>query len=152
MIIKYLWDQKKISILKCTVTGYTYTAIPDKQVNRPPRNPPMKPPVTGPALLLVCAVVVGSPEAEGDPCVDAGVDTVVDAMADAIHDAIVSANFSLTLLQLAMLLSSRCSRHSLLSSSVASLVRTTMLNSCCNNHSCVRDIILDAVTVPDGEE
>ena len=113
----------------------------------------MKPPVTAPALLLVCAIIVGSPESEGNSCVDAaGVDTVVDAMADAIHDAIVSANFSLTLLQLAMLLSSRCSRHSLLSSSVASLVRTTILSSCCSNHSCVRDIILDAVTVPDGEE
>ena len=101
----------------------------------------MKAPVTTPALLLVCAVIVGSPEAEGDSRVDAGVDS-----------GIVSANLSLTLLQVAMLLSSCCSRHSLLSSSVASLVRTTMLSSCCNNHSCVRDIILDAVIVPDGEE
>ena len=117
-------------------------AIPDKQVSKPPRNPPMKPTVTGPALLLVCAVIVGSPEAEGDSCVDAGFD----------DSGIVSANFSLTLLQVAMLLSSRCSIHSLLSSSVASSVCTTMLSSCCNNHSCVWDIIVDAVIVPDGEE
>ena len=116
-------------------------AIPDKQVSKPPRNPPMKPPVAAPALLLVCAVIVGSLEVDGDCLVDAGV-----------NSGILSANFSLTLVQVAMLLSSRCSRHSLLSSSVASLVRTTMLSSCCNNHSCVLDIILDAVIVPDGEE
>ena len=115
--------------------------MPDKQVSKPPRNPPMKPPVAAPALLLVCAVIVGSLEVDGDSLVDAGV-----------NSGIVSANFSLTLLQVAMLLSSCCSRHSLLSSSVASLVCTTMLNSCCNNHSCVRDMIVDAVTVPDGEE
>ena len=115
--------------------------IPDKQVSKPPRNPPMKALVTAPALLLVCAVIFGSLEAAGDSLVDAGVDS-----------GIVSANFSLTLLQAAMLLSSRCSRHSLLSSSVASLVCTTMLSFCCNNHSCVRDIIVDAVIVPDGEE
>ena len=120
-------------------------AIPDKQISNKPRNPPMAPPVTAPALLLVCAVVVGSPESEGNSRVDAaGVDTVVDA--------IVSANFSLTLVQVAILLSSRCSRHILLSSSVASSVCTTMLSSCCNNHSCVWDIIVDAVIVPDGEE
>ena len=120
-------------------------AIPDKQISNKPRNPPMELPVTAPALLLVCAVVVGSPESEGDSRVDAaGVDTVVDA--------IVSANFSLTLVQAAMLLSSRCSRHILLSSSVPSLVCTTMLSCCCNNHSCVRDVIVDAVIVPDGEE
>ena len=116
-------------------------AIPDKQVSKPTRNPPMKPPVTAPALLLVCATIVGSPEAGGDSRVDAGGDS-----------GIVSDNFSLTLLQVAILLSSRCSMHSLLSSSVASLVRTTMLSSCCNNHSCVRDIILDAVIVPEAEE
>ena len=96
-------EERKFAILKWNITGYTYMAIPDKQVSKPPRNPPMKPPVTTPALQLVCAEIVGSPESEGNSCVNA--DTVVDAIiVDAIHDAIVSANFSLTLLQLAMLL------------------------------------------------
>ena len=80
-------EERKFAILKWNITGYTYMAIPDKQVSKPPTNPPMKPPVTTPALLLVCAV------AEGDPCVDAGVDSGID-----------SANFSLTLLQVTMLL------------------------------------------------